>query len=115
VAQVAVSPDGGHLAARSDACPTAVFVWALDTCELAAVLLHLQPVFEVAWQPSGRHLAIVTGGSHVSLWSAAGATTLEVPAAGFHVQRATWQPTGGAALLLQDQEQRQICMCYLPE
>ena len=58
---VAWSSDGQLLATRCDTYPTAVFVWDLPRLQLAALLLHLAPVRDMAWDPATSRLALCTG------------------------------------------------------
>lgn len=105
---VSWSPDGRWLATRADDMPNAVWVWDVAAVKLATVLVHKTPVRSLAWNPLQGRLAVVTGSDHLFLWTAAGASCVQVPVPDFAITALSWAPDG-TALVLADRDR--FCTC----
>lgn len=104
------SADGRYLATRNDNMPTAVWVWDITRLELASVMLTLEPVRSVAWDPVQPRLATCSGGKRVYVWSPEGASCVQVPLPGFLCSKLAWSPRG-SSFLLSDRDT--FCCAYI--
>ncbi|KAI8617294.1 WD40-repeat-containing domain protein [Chytriomyces sp. MP71] len=93
---------GSLLCTRSDAAPTALWIWDLTRLAQAALLLQMQAVRCVAWNPMRPGvLAVSCGGACIYLWEAGtGACAIEVPAVGFSIVGMQWSPDGRSLVLM---------------
>ena len=96
---MAWSGDGTYLATRNDNAPTAVWIWDVSRLELCAVLLQIEHVKSVAWDPHHHRLAVVTGGERVYIWTPEGASFVQIPLPDFVARTVGWSPSGGQFLL----------------
>ncbi|KAG2498499.1 hypothetical protein HYH03_003750 [Edaphochlamys debaryana] len=110
VGRCAWSGDGRYLATLEDSAGACVWVWDTAAMELAAVLVQLAPVTDLAWAPRGATLALVAGSTKVHLWTPAGASIVHVPLPDFKAHGCSWNPTGTALLLL---GREAFCCAYL--
>ncbi|KAK3278435.1 hypothetical protein CYMTET_13627 [Cymbomonas tetramitiformis] len=104
------SVDSRYLVTRNDNMPTAVWIWDMDSLELATVLLQQDPVKATVWDPVHLRLAISTGGSRVYVWTPDGASCVHVPLPGFHAHNIAWNPAG-TVFVLADKDT--FCCSYL--
>lgn len=72
---------------------------------LQAVLVHLDPVKALAWDPLSTRLGITTGGPRVYLWTLDGASCVHIPLPGFAADTFAWNGDGGGFLLTDGREQ----------
>ncbi len=63
VSWAAFSACDEYLATRSDATPRVLWIWALKSLSLIAMLVQDQPIKFASWDPAGCRLAIVTASS----------------------------------------------------
>jgi WD40 repeat protein len=96
---LAWSGDGRLLATRCENFPTAVWVWDVATLQLAALLIHLAPVRDVAWDAGTQRLALCTGNDKLYLWSPQSASIVTVPTPGFKAGALAWNALGSAIAL----------------
>ncbi|XP_071527988.1 WD repeat-containing protein WRAP73-like isoform X2 [Panulirus ornatus] len=75
------SKDNRYLATRNDNMPASIWIWNIPKLTLKAVLVHVNPVREFAWDPQQPRLALCTGNNHVYFWSPFGCLTVAVPGA----------------------------------
>ena len=74
------SSEGRYLATKCSNLATTVWVWDLASVQLVALLVHQDPVRDLAWDPALPRLALVTGaGASVYIWSPLGALVARVP------------------------------------
>ncbi|KAG2443903.1 hypothetical protein HXX76_002243 [Chlamydomonas incerta] len=104
------SADGRYAASVEDCRPGGVWVWDAAAMELAALLVHLGPVTDVAWGPRGHTLAVATGSTRVYLWTPAGASIIHIPLAHFQAFGCAWN-NSATTLLLRGPEA--FCCAYL--
>ncbi|GLC72039.1 hypothetical protein PLESTF_001197600 [Pleodorina starrii] len=93
------SGDGRYLATQEDSAGWAVWVWDLGAMELGAVLLHLEPITDMAWGPRGSTLAMVSGSSKVYLWTPGGASIVHLPLPTMQAFGCSWNNTATTLLL----------------
>ncbi|PNW73649.1 hypothetical protein CHLRE_13g567150v5 [Chlamydomonas reinhardtii] len=104
------SADGRYAASLEDCRPGSVWVWDAGAMELAALLMHLGPVTDLAWGPRGHTLAVATGSTRVYLWTPAGASIIHIPLAQFQAYGCSWN-NSATTLLLRGPEA--FCCAYL--
>ena len=111
VVTMAFSPDGMYLATINGNTPTAVWVWSVPTFRLCALLVQLQPVGDVRWDPVHSRLAVCTRGDKLYVWSPAGSVSISVPRnSGAAAESLVWHPAGTAIALV---DSSQFTVCYL--
>ena len=80
VAVMRWSSCGRYLATKCDNLATAAWVWDLAAVQLVALLVHMDPVRDLAWDPALPRLALVTAaGTSVHIWSPLGALVARLP------------------------------------
>jgi WD40 repeat protein len=110
VSQACWSADSCYLATVNENMPQAVWVWAVQEGELAAVLLLVSGVKSLAWAPvGGGSLAVATGGGRLYLWSVNGASVVHVPLQGFQVHKLAWSPHGNSCVVM---DREAYCCVY---
>lgn len=111
VGSVLFSPDSKYMATKNDNMPNAVWIWDVFQLRLAVLLLQLNPVREMAWDPQQSRLAVCTGNGKLYLWSVAGCVSVTVPIeTNFTVQKLIWHPNGKSLALIGTTH---FCVCYL--
>lgn len=111
VGTLAFSPDGRYLATVNENMPTAVWIWIIPTFHLCAVLVQLQPVGAICWDPVHGRLAICSRGDKLYMWSSAGCVSISVPrSSGAVAETLVWHPAGTSIALI---DSSQFCVCYL--
>eukprot|EP01134_Creolimax_fragrantissima_P002208 CFRG2208T1 len=96
VGMISISPDSRFLASRCDDKANALCVWSIESFELVAVLIQLEPILHFSWRPHRGcvELAVSTGTGHVYMWSPEGTSviTLEIDSdsKGFCCKRFLW-------------------------
>jgi hypothetical protein len=90
------------LATRSDSIPNVLWIWDMTVMQLAVVLVQFNAITSAAWSPASTHLAFVTGGERIYLWSADGASVCDVPVESgeFGIRRIRWNAAGTELLLI---------------
>lgn len=63
------------------------------------MLIQIEPVASVAWDPHHHRLAVVTGGERVYLWTEEGASFVQIPLPDFNARTVGWSPAAGEFLL----------------
>lgn len=89
------SVDDRFLATKNDAQPNVAWVWDMSTLELCAVLVQMEPVREMKWDPRAHRLVIVTGSERVYVWTPEGASFVQIPLPEFRARTVSWNPYGG--------------------
>ena len=111
VGTVLFSPDCKYMATKNDNMPNAVWIWDVVQLRLAVLLLQVNPVREIAWDPQQARLAVCTGNGKLYLWSLAGCVSVTVPGeTNFTVQKLLWHPNGKSLALISSTH---FCLCYL--
>ncbi|XP_066972762.1 WD repeat-containing protein WRAP73-like [Macrobrachium rosenbergii] len=111
------SNDNRYLASRNDNMPATIWIWSIPKLMLKAVLVHVNPVKDFAWDPQQPRLAICTGTSHVYFWSPFGCLTVAVPGAPtLQISSLRWNPAGSRVALM-GRDQFSVCFLdgYLPK
>ncbi|XP_047495985.1 WD repeat-containing protein WRAP73-like [Penaeus chinensis] len=112
------SSDNRYLATRNDNMPATVWIWSIPKLALKAILVHANPIKDMAWDSQHPRLALCTGNSHVYFWSPFGCLTVAVPGAPtLQITSLRWHPSGlRVALIGRDQfsvcffdKQLQLC------
>ncbi|KAK8730777.1 hypothetical protein OTU49_007926 [Cherax quadricarinatus] len=103
------SKDNRYLASRNDNMPATIWIWSIPKLTLKAILVHVSPVKEFAWDPQQPRLAVCTGNSHVYFWSPFGCLTIAIPGAPtLQIVSLRWHPSG-SSLALMGRDQFSIC------
>ena len=111
VGTVLFSPDCKYMVTKNDNMPNAVWIWDVARLCLAVLLLQVNPVREMAWDPQQSRLAVCTGNGKLYLWSMAGCVSVTVPGeTNFTVQKLSWHPNGKSLALIGSTH---FCLCYL--
>ena len=66
----------------------------MSTLELCAVLVQMEPVREMKWDPRAHRLVIVTGSERVYVWTPEGASFVQIPLPEFRARTVSWNPYG---------------------
>ena len=81
----------------------------MTNLELAAVLIHLNPVKSFKFSPNSNELFMVTASARVYTWTPQGASVIELPQAGFgadnlgkscNLGKVKWNPNASNLLLM---------------
>ena len=67
----------------------------MSTLELCAVLVQMEHVREMKWDPRAHRLVIVTGSERVYVWTPEGASFVQIPLPEFRARTVSWNPYGG--------------------
>ena len=97
----------GHRLRKHAPCSVGVSV---PTFRLCSLLVQLQPVGDVRWDPAHSRLAVCTRGDKLYVWSPAGCVRISVPrnyAAA--AESLVWCPAGTAIALV---DSSQFTVCY---
>ncbi|GAB2294098.1 hypothetical protein Dimus_028317 [Dionaea muscipula] len=105
------SIDCKYICTRSDAIPTALWIWDMCRLELAAILVQKDPIRTAAWDTKYTRLAFCTGSSHLYMWTPSGAYCASVPLPEFNIIDLKWN-LDGSCLLLKDKET--FCCAAVP-
>ncbi len=110
VSHIAFSPDSRYVATKNDNMPNAVWIWDVTNLKLSVLLLQINPVREVKWDPTQSRLAVCTSNNKLYLWSPAGCVSVAAPVdTNFTVQRLSWHPNGKSLALV---GANHFCLCY---
>ena len=110
VGTIAFSPDSRYVATKNDNMPNAVWIWDVVNLRLSVLLLQVNPVREMKWDPLQSRLAVCTSNNKLYLWSPAGCVSVTVPVeTNFAVQRLAWHPSGKSLALIGSTH---FCVCY---
>mmetsp|Transcript_17342 Transcript_17342/g.33382 ORF Transcript_17342/g.33382 Transcript_17342/m.33382 type:complete len:435 (-) Transcript_17342:1765-3069(-) len=110
IGTVAWSGDNRYLVTRNDNMPTTVWIWDMSRLELATVLIQIDPVKSIDWDPVHCRLALCTGGPKIFLWAPEGSSCVHIPLPDFQCCHVKWNPTG-TAFVLTDRET--YCCAFL--
>lgn len=105
------SKDSHYICTRNDSMPNAVWIWEMRDLEVAAILIHKDPVRAAAWDPTCTRLVLCTGSSHLYMWTPSGAYCVSVPLPQFSVTDLKWN-SDGSCLLLKDKDS--FCCAAVP-
>lgn len=97
------SHDSQYLFTRNDNMPNVLWIWDICHLELAAVLIHKDPIRAAAWDPIRPRVVLCTGSSTLYTWSASGACCVNIPLPKFFVTDLKWNHDG-SCLVLKDRE-----------
>lgn len=73
------SYDSRYVATRNDNMPCAVWIWALPSLSLHALLWQRQPVRSFKWHPCRPVLAIASGTPRIYIWTPKDASVVDLP------------------------------------
>ena len=80
VSSIEFSASGRYLSTINDTMPNLLFIFDFKpTFHLAFVLIHMQPIRCVKWEPKRDHLALCTHNSRIYVWSPQGASSINLP------------------------------------
>ena len=80
VSSIEYSFSGRYLSSIIDTMPNLLFIFDLKpTFHLAFVLIQIQPIRSVKWEPKRDHLALCTHNNRVYIWSPQGASCINLP------------------------------------
>lgn len=108
---MAWSADSHYLFTRNDNMPTALWIWDIARLELAALLIHKDPIRAAAWDPVSPRVVICTGTPYLYMWTPSGAACVNVPLSQFVVSDLKWNPDG-TSVVLKDREA--FCCTFVP-
>ncbi|KAH1139058.1 hypothetical protein GLYMA_10G194400v4 [Glycine max] len=105
------STDSQYICTRNDSMPTVLWIWDIRHLELAAILVHKDPIRVAAWDPTCTRLVLCTGSTHLYMWTPSGAYCVHVPLSQFTITDLKWN-SDGSCLLLKDKES--FCCAAVP-
>ena len=105
------SADSNYILTRNENSPSVLWIWDVSRLELAALLIHKEPIRAAAWDPIYPRVALCTGTSNLYMWTPAGACCVKVPLPQFSVLDLKWN-YDGTSLLLKDREA--FCCTFVP-
>lgn len=105
------STDSQYICTRNDSMPTVLWIWDIRHLELAAILVHKDPIRVAAWDPTCTRLVLCTGSTHLYMWTPSGAYCVHVPLPQFTITDLKWN-SDGSCLLLKDKES--FCCAAVP-
>jgi WD40 repeat protein len=80
VSSMEFSSSGRYLSTINDTMPNLLFIFDFKpTLHLAFVLIQIQPIRCVKWEPTRDHLALCTHNNRVYVWSSQGASCINLP------------------------------------
>lgn len=109
VGLVKFSYDSKFIISINDNMPRVLWIWSTSRLDLAAMIIQMQPIKCVEWDPLHTRLALCTGNSRIYMWSLDGCSCVELPNIGCNVQKLQWN-TDGESLVLKDEHN--FCVCY---
>ncbi|XP_022100629.1 WD repeat-containing protein WRAP73-like isoform X1 [Acanthaster planci] len=113
ISQLSFSPDNRYMASKNDNMPNALWIWDVQKLCQSVLLLQVNTIRCMQWDPIKARLAVCTSSNKLYMWSPAGCVAVEVPAeASFQVNWLQWHPDGNAILLM---SKDQMCVCFLTE
>jgi WD40 repeat protein len=113
VSMVAWSPDNNYIASKNDNMPNVLWVWDVNSLNLKAVLIQLQPIKSFVWSENSDFLAFSTGTGRVFFWSREGASVCDIPYEGraVTVQKIDWSQDARAMILF---DKNDVVLAYPP-
>lgn len=105
------SSDSLYICTRNDSMPTVIWVWDVNHLQLAAILIHKDPIRAATWDPTCTRLVLCSGSSHLYMWTPSGAYCVNVPLPDFSVTDLKWN-FDGSCLLVRDKES--FCCAAVP-
>ncbi len=80
VSSIEYSSSGRYLSTINDTMPNLLFIFDFKpTFHLAFVLIQIQPIRCVKWEPKRDHLALCTHNNRLYVWSPQGASCINLP------------------------------------
>lgn len=80
VSSIEYSSSGRYLSTINDTMPNLLFIFDFKpTFHLAFVLIQIQPIRSVKWEPKRDHLALCTHNNRIYVWSPQGASCINLP------------------------------------
>lgn len=119
------SPDSLFVAARSEALPTALWIWDVKSLSLCSVLVVTSGIKCFSWAPASPpsdppslrspspRLAVVTGNQNLYMWTTGGALSVQVPTdVAMDLSSLSWSPDGTSVILA---GRDAFCLCFCLE
>jgi len=120
-----------YVATRSDSTPCAVWIWDVPSLKLHSLLITMNPVRCMRWDPCSYRLAVCCGNDKLYLWSPEAASVVSLPVVppippamatgtnppsalslSFSVRNITWLKDGNAMILC---DRDSYTVCYFRE
>ncbi|CAF1471604.1 unnamed protein product [Adineta steineri] len=80
VSSIEFSNSGQYVSTIIDTMPNLLFIFDFKpTFHLAFVLIHIQPIRCIKWEPKRDHLALCTHNNRLYIWSSQGASCINLP------------------------------------
>ncbi|XP_033103905.1 WD repeat-containing protein WRAP73-like [Anneissia japonica] len=113
VSMVSFSPDNKYMASKNENMPNALWIWDVQKLTQVVLMLQVNSIRCLQWDPHQPRLAMSTGNNKMYMWSPAGCVSVEVPTeASFQVNSLQWS-LDGAAILLMGKDR--MCVCFLAD
>jgi len=94
------SASGRFLLLRRDSFPHVCFIWDLDRSCFDSVIVNLNPIKSVSWNPNGDVLFMVADSTKLYSWTHERCTVFEIPFRNFSAKAIKWSPDGRSLLTL---------------
>ena len=103
--------DGRFLASRNDSVPNGLWIWDMTLMRLHSVIVLLDSIRSMKWDPISHRLALCATNNRVYLWTTLGTSWIHIPAGGgFGILGLRWHPTDNILIALGKEE---LCSIYL--
>ncbi len=80
ISSIEYSCSGRYLSTINDTMPNLLFIFDFKpTFHLAFVLIQIQPIRCIKWEPKRDHLALCTHNNRIYIWSPKGASCINLP------------------------------------
>ena len=80
ISSIEFSSSGRYVSTINDTMPNLLFIFDFKPIfHLAYVLIQIQPIRYIKWEPKRDHLALCTHNNRLYIWSAQGASSINLP------------------------------------
>ena len=95
------SNDTKYIATVDESIPNVVWIWDGNTFALKVVLMQLNSVKSICWNPKRPQLAISTGDLKMNVWSSEGVMICDIPynKKEFEPSKLNWAPNGESIMV----------------
>lgn len=73
------SYDSKYMAMKNDQFPNTVWIWGVSNFQLHSVIVLLDPIKSVKWDPQNCQFSICSNQGHVYIWTPSDLLSLKIP------------------------------------